>query len=437
MDADHIARLETRLESARRSELDLVRDLHAVGMHATTVSEGIHVAVVLKEKGYISECRDVFDRLGKIFPGNDQVVFEHIQMLRRTEQFDAADDLLVATVVGGEIGDNVFREIIGRTLLPNNSPPERRMRLISALLVALTRSLDGYKAGIVNYLAMNDVDAYVKEYASRYLMTPEETFNRCRDAITSRRPFCLLRLGDGEGAFIRNDIAPVPQHEMTKDHMQFFTNRWYGDIELANEPAFRDLGRELREGLCEADIIGVPDLAWIQHEINMRNLRTFVNCLEIVSVVNTLPSGMTGRLVPTTVAIDLEYRGLMSQLITIAGSIVLITSHDRLRDALERKLAIHVTETISIPYARSDAAVTGYTGHQSHYRQAYDSVNAEIDKLEPGQVVLVGAGFLGKLYALRLKRRGCVAIDIGSLADLWLGHRTRPSFHELDRLKLV
>ena len=47
---------------------------------------------------------------------------------------------------------------------------------------------------------------------------------------------------------------------------------------------------------------------------------------------------------------------------------------------------------------------------------------------EPGAIFLVAAGLLGKVYCARIHELGGIAIDIGSLADGWMGYGrdTRP-----------
>jgi len=46
---------------------------------------------------------------------------------------------------------------------------------------------------------------------------------------------------------------------------------------------------------------------------------------------------------------------------------------------------------------------------------------ARIEGLGPGDLVLVGAGVLGKAYVAGAARRGAVAIDMGSVFDGWAG----------------
>jgi hypothetical protein len=54
-------------------------------------------------------------------------------------------------------------------------------------------------------------------------------------------------------------------------------------------------------------------------------------------------------------------------------------------------------------------------------------------------VFLVAAGILGASYCNRIKQLGGIAINIGSVADVWAGVVTRPYHTEryLDRWRLV
>jgi len=43
----------------------------------------------------------------------------------------------------------------------------------------------------------------------------------------------------------------------------------------------------------------------------------------------------------------------------------------------------------------------------------------------PGAVFLVAGGLLGKLYCARVRQLGGIALDIGAIADAWMGYNTR------------
>ncbi len=62
----------------------------------------------------------------------------------------------------------------------------------------------------------------------------------------------------------------------------------------------------------------------------------------------------------------------------------------------------------------------------AHFPDLYEKLVAGIKVPRPGALFLVGAGFCGKLYADAIKRKGGIAVDVGSLFDLWAGRFTRP-----------
>lgn len=42
-----------------------------------------------------------------------------------------------------------------------------------------------------------------------------------------------------------------------------------------------------------------------------------------------------------------------------------------------------------------------------------------------GACFVVAGGLLGKIYCERIRELGGIALDIGALADAWMGHDTR------------
>jgi hypothetical protein len=68
---------------------------------------------------------------------------------------------------------------------------------------------------------------------------------------------------------------------------------------------------------------------------------------------------------------------------------------------------------------------TGRRPPLPHYPDIFDRVMESLSTIAPGQVVLVAAGMLGKIYCNRIKQCGGIALDIGSVADVWVGRRAR------------
>jgi len=55
---------------------------------------------------------------------------------------------------------------------------------------------------------------------------------------------------------------------------------------------------------------------------------------------------------------------------------------------------------------------------------------AELGDWPQGRLVLVGAGYAGKVIVGEAKRRGGIALDLGSIFDHWMGAHTR-SYQDL------
>ncbi len=431
-----LAQLESSLDASRNSATQIAGELEALGLSCATLAEGMHAAIVLKEHGKLDQAGAVFQRLQASWPDDESLAYEHIQFLRRAKQEDAADEKLIGLVQQGMRGDNIWRECVLRALA-DPAAEASRSRLLPALLLAVSRSASPYNLATVNYFASIDAAAVLDTLQRSEFQTLQTTHEQCLQAIRARTPFCLLRLGDGDGAFLHPAGGSADQEALFLAHRQFFTSRWYDDGALAVDPGFLAAATELRSRLLEADIIGIPQPDWLQHEMRMRNMRSLVNCLQLARLADSLGLGPSGRLSTTTVAVDLEYRGLVSEMLREAGPISLITSHASLGGRLEAAGRAQVRQTIPIPPAHSDRGQTGYVLQASHFRDAFGAVNRAIDDtIRPGDLVLVAAGFLGKLYALRVKQRGGIALDIGSLADLWMGHMTRPAFRGFPGMRL-
>lgn len=426
--------LESGLDTSRASVTQIAEELVSLGLSCTTLADGLHAAIVLKEHSRLDQAGVVFQRLQASWPDDEVLAYEHIQYLRRAKHDAEADERLIGLVQHGMQGDNIMRECITRALVERAASEATHSRLLQALLQAVSRSPSPYRLAMVNYFASIDAASVLGTLQRSEFQTLQTTHDQCLQAIHAKTPFCLLRLGDGDGAFLHPTGSSVGQEALFLAHRQFFMGHCYNDAALATDPGFLEVAAELRSRLVEADIIGIPQPDWIQHEIGMRNLRALVNCLQLARLVDSLGLGNGGRLSTTTVALDLEYHGFFGKMLRASGPVSLISSHSALGERLAAAGRVQVRQTILIPPAYSDCGQTGYTLQSSHFRDAFGTVNQAIDEtIAAGEVVLVAAGFLGKLYALRVKRRGGIALDIGSLADFWMGHMTRPAFRGLAR----
>ena len=119
------------------------------------------------------------------------------------------------------------------------------------------------------------------------------------------------------------------------------------------------------------------------------------------------------------------YWGLWELLIPRMRSVSVITCHAELARVLEKRFDIGVAAVHLIPseskYSKKfDNQVVG-----KHYPDYFESLREQLSRIDRGQVFLVAAGMLGKIYCKWIKDAGGIALDVGSTVDFWCGHETR------------
>jgi hypothetical protein len=76
----------------------------------------------------------------------------------------------------------------------------------------------------------------------------------------------------------------------------------------------------------------------------------------------------------------------------------------------------------------------GYKG-EPHYPDQFNKVRKWMDKIPiQGNICMVGAGAVGKIYTTWFKERGGIAIDVGYVFDAWAGRSTRGPDRGLDKI---
>ncbi len=78
-----------------------------------------------------------------------------------------------------------------------------------------------------------------------------------------------------------------------------------------------------------------------------------------------------------------------------------------------------------LPEAEKAAQVAADTHLTTRFPALMEREIPDLMARAPGLVVLVGAGLLGKLYCARVKALGGIALDVGSMLDVWAGLKTR------------
>jgi len=248
-------------------------------------------------------------------------------------------------------------------------------------------------------------------------------------AVQESKPFALVRLGDGEGAMWRftrdEELANFAASWGYREH---FTQRWYGQAYGEIRERLDTIRDQIGGLLPTADIVAAPTADWIAHEGAGGRIGTFVCCVNAARAARAAKAPQAR----TSVHYDLLDSGGLAQIVRAAPRVCLITSHRAMAPLMEARFpSLGEVELIVVPPAFSDLAVTGHPiGHRLY--EVVEQVIEVAETLGRDHLVLVGAGFVGKLLCLRLKEVGFAALDVGSVFDLVLGLPTRPNFDLYD-----
>ena len=245
--------------------------------------------------------------------------------------------------------------------------------------------------------------------------------------VRNRLPTSVIRLGDGEGNFL--PYGPDCQAHQRWDRRLIQVQRWWGEEKLVGDIA-EDISTRLRDCIARADAIGIVPVGRLMGFLHLDIVpgRTTRGLMAIRRYLDgegadTLP---TKLVTSWNISVDLEQWDLYGQMLKAASAVSVVSCHD-LSGLLRDRFDIEVRRWFEAPEAKAYSAMFGRTANaaaRDFYPDIFNEIMSEISPL-PGEVYLVGAGILGKLICDQIRTRGGIALDIGSLADYWMGYTTR------------
>ena len=252
----------------------------------------------------------------------------------------------------------------------------------------------------------------------QFLTNVNDVFAYILEKIVNRVPFSFVRLGDGEGCFLRNGSS-------TEEDQNFMFNLWFG--KHFSSLYSQDFIGYLESSIESADLVGVPMLnRYIEDftpDYNNRNYRALGNIYNSCQLYE-------GKII-TSAFLHMEiYRSeFFKKILKASGEISLITGHDEVacRNKLKSIYNIDVDIFIKIPTEHKFKKLFNHSElYEPQYPDIFKHVVDYLNKQDlKNKVFLVCAGFLGKYYAHIIKKNGGIALDMGSAIDYILGFKTR------------
>jgi len=258
--------------------------------------------------------------------------------------------------------------------------------------------------------------------------TGPEVARRIKAAIKTRRPFSMIRVGDGTGNFLGyTDPAYAELKAVAQDTILQMT---FGTSEFSVDEVGK-IRDGLIVGMASADILGVSDLfrlgrlKMIDRDLHENpDLRGYSGSRESYVAVHDLLVSRAIR--PAAIVTNHIHRFLalhIDDILEGVESVCVIGPYD-LGDRLKTRHGIEAVTTYLIPNQNS----TSGEGER-WFPDLYQNLSDQIDPARDGQVYLIAAGLLAKPLAAQIKARGGIALDIGSLIDVWAGRAVR-KYHD-------
>ncbi len=245
-----------------------------------------------------------------------------------------------------------------------------------------------------------------------------------RAAQAARAPFSLVRLGDGEARFFtyldEDAAAFLEPAELTAVIDSIWVN-WFGAPMATFAPEqVQRLADMLADTVENATVLGVPEAAHVLGD-------HYHFAYQAVMLKYLLPPRPGQRFTSAFVHLSLHrHAPFLAPLIEGAPFLGFVGCHAGLAPRLAARFGVARHAEYIVPGEIGQPALPAALRTGRHFPEAFDRVLETLVVPMPGALFLVAAGLLGKLYCERIRVAGGIAIDIGAVADGWMGYNTRP-----------
>lgn len=258
-----------------------------------------------------------------------------------------------------------------------------------------------------------------------------------RETIAARTPASIIRLGDADGNVLFTELHKYP--ELTAYNLSKISQIYFGhkSVMVDHREFF---AKVVVEAVQEADLVGAPEWGTIE-----RSFSTALADLDVRGmcgmrgVYNYLATSFDLRRLGNAIWASTWFsRALLPFYFSILDGLPFlgfVTCYPQLEEGFRRRIDLGRTETVIVPMQASVAKVNR---NICHYPDAYPSICERLQPPFDGAVYIVAAGILSKPYCTLIKQRGGIALDVGSVADVWMGSKTRPGMADsfIDKWKL-
>jgi hypothetical protein len=252
------------------------------------------------------------------------------------------------------------------------------------------------------------------------------------EALGARCPYSLIRLGDGEGLNLLLSVADESKFGVLYRRGRIeFHNIWYGGQNLAENPSFVSELRRVQSAYENADCLSIIQDGGIRHEYAIGSPRGIpaLNNMTRFLESRRLKSDQRFTLCEANIHRRFLLSGFLSDLLAARRFVGLISCYAdlprRLREtfSIERISLVQTGGELKARESEHGNAESSTSGEQ--FLSDHHETLGKLGDIEAGELYLVAAGIFGKIYCDIIKRNGGIAIDIGSVVDIWMNVATR------------
>ncbi|WP_290653995.1 hypothetical protein [Idiomarina sp.] len=260
--------------------------------------------------------------------------------------------------------------------------------------------------------------------------------------IESNTPFSYVRMGDGEGNCLFYKKYEDKFNILAKFCMDRIWRLMFGRVKYKTED-FKNISQKIAEAFVSADFLGVhtdnqvekaiKSLSVISAETDVRGMCGVLSTRDfLIKSINdedkrvkevNLASCHSHKLVSD----------FFCDLVKAAGNVSVISCYVESLAALHQYCGVKKGFNYIIP---PQALNVGGTPEEHHFPGVFQKILISIRQSDlKGKLFFVAAGILGKIYCTEIKKAGGMAIDVGSMMDVWMGHSVR-GYQNAEYLKL-
>ena len=253
--------------------------------------------------------------------------------------------------------------------------------------------------------------------------------SQLRARLRDRAPTSLIRVGDAESNALTyaDEFARYAPGDSAEREVV-----WWG--RAIDDGARAALAGRVLDAMRNADVLGVPTLERILRDLKPdrreflgntragRGIRTVLRALDKGGAL-ARPRAL---MISAHIQHDLGEWDLYRDLFDGLRDIVAVSCHAGLADAFHKRFNATIVQNIVVPPRHASLASFGMTEMGPKILpEVLDETVAQLPADLAGRMVIVGAGYAGKVIVQEARKRGAVALDLGSVLDYWIGANTR------------